>query len=330
MRRWIAMLICIASLSALTITASAHSGRTDSKGGHWNRSTGEYHYHHGYSAHQHKDMDGDGKLDCPYEFNNKTSTQQKISVDVPSLPKSSGSGYTKPTETVKPTEPVKSVKNQNTANDGVITFLLFVTILESIVIVGLAFSCRNKNYEIYTMRQRHSETIKSMEQDFEEKTASMIEGVKELSELESKIKTSHGNLVDIISQINSKKDALKFWESEKEKAKLEVDKIRESGVLEKEKTLLDIARIKNAPPDVSFAKDGYPIYWEYLPSKPYGDYTVYYNPRGQVYHLDRICSPYFAIEMHLFKAIPLGRPCKKCAKKYQDFKIPEWFTDPKK
>lgn len=31
----------------------AHSGRTDSNGGHYDRSTGEYHYHHGYSAHQH-------------------------------------------------------------------------------------------------------------------------------------------------------------------------------------------------------------------------------------------------------------------------------------
>lgn len=31
----------------------AHSGRTDSNGGHYNRSTGEYHYHHGYSEHQH-------------------------------------------------------------------------------------------------------------------------------------------------------------------------------------------------------------------------------------------------------------------------------------
>lgn len=31
----------------------AHPGRTDSNGGHYDRSTGEYHYHHGYPAHQH-------------------------------------------------------------------------------------------------------------------------------------------------------------------------------------------------------------------------------------------------------------------------------------
>ena len=31
----------------------AHSGGTDSRGGHHNRSTGGYHYHHGMGPHQH-------------------------------------------------------------------------------------------------------------------------------------------------------------------------------------------------------------------------------------------------------------------------------------
>ena len=43
-----------------SITVFAHSGGTDSDGGHYNHSTGEYHYHHGYSAHQHDDGI------CPY------------------------------------------------------------------------------------------------------------------------------------------------------------------------------------------------------------------------------------------------------------------------
>lgn len=47
-------------------TASAHPGRTDSNGGHYNRSTGEYHYHHGYPEHQHENGI------CPYSFEDKT------------------------------------------------------------------------------------------------------------------------------------------------------------------------------------------------------------------------------------------------------------------
>lgn len=44
------------------ITALAHSGRTDSNGGHYDRSDGSYHYHHGYPAHDHPNGV------CPYEY----------------------------------------------------------------------------------------------------------------------------------------------------------------------------------------------------------------------------------------------------------------------
>ena len=53
----------------------AHPGRTDGAGGHTNHSTGDYHYHHGYEAHRHYDIDGDGIVDCPYDF--KRATIQK-------------------------------------------------------------------------------------------------------------------------------------------------------------------------------------------------------------------------------------------------------------
>lgn len=56
----------------LLSVASAHPGRTDGRGGHYDSATGEYHYHHGYRAHQHTDLDGDGKADCPYNFDDQT------------------------------------------------------------------------------------------------------------------------------------------------------------------------------------------------------------------------------------------------------------------
>lgn len=70
MRRLLSLLLL---LSLLITPVFAHPGRTDENGGHWDRSTGEYHYHHGYSAHQHYDMDGDGIPDCPYDFRDNTS-----------------------------------------------------------------------------------------------------------------------------------------------------------------------------------------------------------------------------------------------------------------
>lgn len=54
----------------------AHSGRTDANGGHYNRSTGEYHYHHGYPAHQHPNGV------CPYNYDkteHKSNTSSSAS-----------------------------------------------------------------------------------------------------------------------------------------------------------------------------------------------------------------------------------------------------------
>lgn len=48
----------------------AHPGGTDSNGGHYDRSTGEYHYHHGYPAHQHTNGE------CPYDFDDITNESE--------------------------------------------------------------------------------------------------------------------------------------------------------------------------------------------------------------------------------------------------------------
>lgn len=60
----IIFIILILSLPSIVF---AHKGRTDSNGGHTDRSTGEYHYHHGYGPHQHP-----GGV-CPYDYDDKTS-----------------------------------------------------------------------------------------------------------------------------------------------------------------------------------------------------------------------------------------------------------------
>lgn len=67
------MLLFVLSLTIIISTictaAFAHSGKTDEDGGHYDNSTGEYHYHHGYPAHQHEN----GM--CPYDYNDNTNYQ---------------------------------------------------------------------------------------------------------------------------------------------------------------------------------------------------------------------------------------------------------------
>lgn len=68
-----AIKISVLCLFLFLIVASAHPGKTDSSGGHYDHSSGEYHYHHGYPAHSHYDIDGDGNIDCPYDFKDNTN-----------------------------------------------------------------------------------------------------------------------------------------------------------------------------------------------------------------------------------------------------------------
>lgn len=78
MKKTITLLIIFISMFTVIY---AHSGRTDSSGGHYDSSTGEYHYHHGYSAHQHPNGI------CPYETSSdngnieETTTELQVNLD---------------------------------------------------------------------------------------------------------------------------------------------------------------------------------------------------------------------------------------------------------
>lgn len=95
MRHLLSVALILLCFSFLSVIAYAHPGGTDSSGGHYNRSTGEYHYHHGHSAHDHYDMDGDGVIDCPYDFEDATkkragSSQKDKSATLPTAEPNDG------------------------------------------------------------------------------------------------------------------------------------------------------------------------------------------------------------------------------------------------
>jgi hypothetical protein len=66
-------LIIVCLITSFSLPVFAHSGKTDANGGHYDSSTGEYHYHHGYPEHQHTN----GK--CPYDYEDKTNHQSRNS-----------------------------------------------------------------------------------------------------------------------------------------------------------------------------------------------------------------------------------------------------------
>lgn len=113
-----------------------HPGRTDSNGGHYDRSTGEYHYHHGYSAHQHYDMDGDGKKDCPYDFHDKTNHNSGSN--------SSGNYYS------DAQVGLDNSKNVETDNRAKWLIVLLIALLVVFIISALFIIQKNSEYTGYS------------------------------------------------------------------------------------------------------------------------------------------------------------------------------------
>lgn len=71
---FISLFVIMYIIFAASGFASAHAGKTDKYGGHYDNETGEYHYHHGYEAHEH--INGV----CPYDFDDQTNYRTGTSV----------------------------------------------------------------------------------------------------------------------------------------------------------------------------------------------------------------------------------------------------------
>ena len=81
--RILILIIIISILVSSSVVVFAHPGRLDANGGHYNHSTGEYHYHQGLHIDDNSPSGSENK-----NYNNVTtdqSSKNKNSVDVPWL-----------------------------------------------------------------------------------------------------------------------------------------------------------------------------------------------------------------------------------------------------
>lgn len=291
---WVCMLMCL--------SVSAHPGKTDENGGHIDHDTGEYHYHHGYPEHDHYDMDGDGDIDCPYDFDDKTGFNSGSSTNNKNSSKSSAQHTTQSNSTnsknSKNTTVIKEVKE-------VPSWVYWTFAGLAYLIIHLFFSNLSKKTDLRDMESRHKNEI-----------ASIKKACK--SEIEARLAA-----IDQLDVINKK--ILKA-ETDLSKARMLVKK--ENEALSNVKLIAH--RMKDAPLEIAFAKNGLPIYWKSTITKPYGDYTVFVNKDKTIYHTDRLCASYTASENHIFNVIGTARPCKRCAEGFFDFDTaPDWFANPK-
>lgn len=136
--KWMVLVLA----AALCIgSASAHPGRTDANGGHYNHSTGEYHYHHGYPAHQH--IDGV----CPYDYDDRTGWNSGSSSQEKGLYYLDGTPVERKNETKPKPEPAEDKKDQT---GGLIAFfaavfIFFVWPMLSAIAEGISWYREKRN-----------------------------------------------------------------------------------------------------------------------------------------------------------------------------------------
>ena len=285
------------SMSVLSV--HAHPGGTDSNGGHRDRTTGEYHYHHGYEAHDHYDVDGDGVIDCPFDFddqtgvNSGTSSKNSISgdkyqiiippnfpifpsyplIDIPETPTPHQSSIDNDSETKGTyyTPPETSTPNAQTE---IKTFFFFSSLiaLSFFILIKLRDFPKSKSTDASNISSQITTTQTTHSQP------------------------SHRNMQANISQSN---EALSFCDF------FNVD---DPGF----------------PSDIHFI-DGYiPVKGNVTSDKPYGDFTVYVTLNGKRYHRNRACPKSVIIAMHIYETGFRYSPCSKCAAGTNNH-APEWY-----
>ncbi len=317
-------LLAFAMMICLTLPASAHKGRTDANGGHYDHSTGEYHYHHGYLAHQH--VNGI----CPYNFDDKTNHD-------------SGGGSSSSTSTTSAQSDIPhSSYNQPVSIDleMILGIALFCCLAFSAI-----FAVSSDIYSYYRGRkqkeQKRIEKEQKLERDYQIAVKNALRLEAENNQLKEDIKTLQEENVALLDKVyvllakmNHPIETIAQTQHNRSLPPHHIDQ-EEVGFVcgvefEQEiqkasfeemlsgQSLLSIA---GAPPWVEIGPDGLPRHMGF--SEDWGPHFTYYvAQKGSCFHCKRGCSGAYT-PIHLLKVRKLT-PCSRCNPK----PIPiDWYDE---
>ena len=208
MRRFVLFML----LLVLCVTpASAHPGRTDSQGGHYDRSTGQYHWHHGMSAHQHYDMDGDGILDCPYTFKGTTATTTSPDIYTTTITTAPATfstwattAWTSPSTSASEKPQAASGKSLQSVSSNSVTVLVIILAAMFWLLIAKSSSHQKEWSRLHSIINYHEEKEKELNEEIS-KLSSSLESLQEESDNEI-LKYAH--------QVSALQQRVKTLESE--------------------------------------------------------------------------------------------------------------------
>lgn len=336
MGRWIKSILLFIVVSILITPVYSHPGRTDSRGGHYNKRTGEYHYHHGYSEHQHYDMDGDGVPDCPYtDKATKSASSSSSSVTVPSkqvVPVETTQTVTK-SATNAPT--ISAKVNTGSGIGGIkVPFILLLAIIAFFLISANM----TENDSLRTKVRGVEAKLAKSQMEASDNELKLQESQKVISKLQSEIDQKNNQLSNMSGEVSKlttgmAKQNLTIEDSKMKMRSLEIRlnaADSKNANLSKENTELKslIAKIgalvgndtveeAKSKPEVVIPigvtlHNGIPIKGCPTNEKPFGDYTVYVSSKSYIYHANPNCSCSWKTPKHLYSLSSNYRKCLRC------------------
>lgn len=326
MRRFSILIIAFCMVMMCNLVVYAHPGRTDANGGHWDNSTGEYHYHHGYSAHDHYDMDGDGAADCPYNFADKTDYNSSSSTHRSNASNSNSYYDNNPPETVtvyKDREVIKEVP----FTPPWIKWTLAITLIWTIC---LSVSGKWKKQEISELEEKVRNQAEEAKQQKEANAAALL---KKDDDHRSQIAYFRKHDADQFNKlIGEKNNLIMSLQSENDRLQCELHSVitaipvGEAYYPEPSNPELTLHRIE-IPKDVYFIEGNIPVKGVVTSYDPFGDFTVFTLKNSAIYHTNKYCSGTFNMEpVHLFDVMGRKRPCLRCGKNHGTAP-PQWYTE---
>lgn len=196
------VLVFILAAAFCALPAYAHPGRTDANGGHWDHSSGEYHYHHGYPAHQHpggvcpygststptpRPASAQSTVDAFWNYRDSAfSAFNSRTEDITVAPSPSSSPRPSPSASPvlpsKPTQSSKSAKPQLVSDGSLVRSVLIASpfvFMSSVIsiLIGVSARKRRKQYEA-----KQLELVEAQKQEIESLKSSHSTEVRRLNE----------------------------------------------------------------------------------------------------------------------------------------------------
>lgn len=323
-------------LTAAASIAFAHSGRLDSNGGHYNRSTGEYHYHNGTHSTQSDASDYESDNDNDYNYTDNDYTNSYFDETT--------------TRNYYSSEDDKATRRDaDSMNNGLLIFLIVLSfiILAVLIVIMLKLSSieNTDSKRLYRVEQNNEKILNSIkelsnnnldyahgyDEGFERSTSRLtpqliekayqmgIRDADKVKEERERIREMFRQGIKVDLEIDTAESTYEYVEAD--------NTIQTEPFVSIGQTLEEALRVPNG---IKITDDLKLIDTKY-PNEKFGRYTVYSSTKGTKLHLKRGCCSATNAELSFaYKDISYFHICSKCFNSNTDksiFFIPEWYKD---